>query len=140
MWTGNLFRMRGGYGAFYDDDGRLRRAHRVGAEIALDRPLTPEEFALHACDNPPCVRFHPEHVFLGDQATNLADMRSKGRWRGGAERGEARYNAVLNEDLVRIIRQRAVDGEGASAIARDLGFSRSLVSGVIHRRGWKHVA
>lgn len=32
---------------------------------------------MHVCDNPPCI--NPSHLALGTQATNLADMRAKGR-------------------------------------------------------------
>ncbi len=32
---------------------------------------------MHVCDNPPCI--NPDHIALGTQATNLADMRAKGR-------------------------------------------------------------
>jgi hypothetical protein len=77
LWTGSQFRLRGGYGSFYDDNGQLRRAHRVAMELELGRRLDPSECVCHTCDIPACVR--PAHLFLGDQAENLRDMRSKGR-------------------------------------------------------------
>ena len=35
-------------------------------------PLAPGVQVLHRCDNPPCFRF--DHLFLGTQADNIADM------------------------------------------------------------------
>lgn len=32
---------------------------------------------MHVCDNPPCI--NPDHLTMGTQAANLADMRHKGR-------------------------------------------------------------
>jgi hypothetical protein len=37
----------------------------------------PNSFALHKCDNPPCV--DPKHLFEGTQMVNMQDMTAKGR-------------------------------------------------------------
>lgn len=39
--------------------------------------------ACHTCDNHWCVR--PDHLFLGSQKENMADMWRKGRARGGTK-------------------------------------------------------
>jgi hypothetical protein len=57
--------------------GRMYRAHRVSYELAHGVTLAPHQKVMHRCDNPPCVR--PEHLKLGSQADNLADMKAKGR-------------------------------------------------------------
>lgn len=66
-----------GYGHFYDDDRRNRRAHRVAVELATGVPLADEVVVLHSCDNPPCV--NARHLKVGTQVENLEDMRAKGR-------------------------------------------------------------
>lgn len=62
--------------------GRMMRAHRVVYD-ALVGFSAPHMFALHSCDNPPCI--NPEHLREGTSADNVHDMVSKGRHGNGHE-------------------------------------------------------
>lgn len=58
-------------------------AHRVAWEIA-NGPIPDGQWVLHKCDNRPCC--NPDHLMLGTQADNIADMKAKGRARPGYRR------------------------------------------------------
>lgn len=88
---------------------------------------------LHRCDNPTCVR--PDHLFLGDQALNMADKVAKGR----QTRGASNSGAKLTAETVRDIRRRYADGSLQRLLAAEYGVTESLVSMVASRRIWKHV-
>lgn len=79
-WTAGTH--RDGYGLFRLTGEPTRTAHRVAYELFVGS-LTDEQFVLHRCDNPKCVR--PDHLFLGTQADNVQDMAAKGRghWQNG---------------------------------------------------------
>lgn len=79
-WTGT--RNKQGYGVIglYIDGApcgipapRLQWMHRHGN-------IPTGLVVMHVCDNPCCI--NPDHLALGTQATNLADMRAKGRGDG----------------------------------------------------------
>lgn len=137
IWTGALAVARGGYGHFYDDDQRLRRAHRVAWEIVFG--AIPDAMAVcHACDTPACVR--PDHLFLGTQGANLADMRAKGRgYVPPAERGVQRYNARLTDAIVRWLRDEHASGRRTVELAAEIGVSVGCAAKAIQRQTWRHV-
>lgn len=93
-----------GYGLVHTGS-RMERAHRMSWELH-NGPI-PEgkgyhgTCVLHRCDVPSCV--NPNHLFLGSQAENMADMNAKGR----VSRGEAHGHAKLTETDVLDIRKLA---------------------------------
>lgn len=74
LWLGS--RTAGRYGKLYVS-GQVIYAHRLALSLHLGRPLRSHEFALHRCDNPPCV--NPLHLYVGDQAQNMRDCAERGR-------------------------------------------------------------
>lgn len=64
-----------GYGRFHYEK-KFWMAHRLAYQIKFgDIPNGMQ--VLHMCDNPPCINVN--HLFLGDNADNVADKVSKER-------------------------------------------------------------
>jgi len=101
-WQGGIGRK--GYGVL-SWEGRTWGAHRLAWKLTHGDPG--DRWVLHRCDNPPCV--NPEHLFLGDQATNVADQFEKGRSTWGMRHGRAK----LTPEQVEEIRRRYVPSSGA---------------------------
>jgi hypothetical protein len=74
----NAAREKAQYGMF-KVDGRFRRAARWLLGFLRGVPLNRDEFALHHCDNPPCV--NPRHLYVGSQSENVQDAVRRGRSR-----------------------------------------------------------
>jgi hypothetical protein len=138
LWTGA--KAWNGYGILFERQHAGRqRVHRLSYEWHVG-PIPEGLDVCHRCDVRNCVR--PDHLFLGTRADNLADMRAKGRAEDGTKRvrGEQHHLAILDTPTVRTIRARVAGGERQSAVARDMGLSKSVVSRVVRRASWAHVA
>lgn len=118
LWAGST--ARGGYGQFMA--GRRERAHRISYEL-VHGPIPEGASVLHRCDMPACV--NPEHLFLGTQADNMADMVRKGR----------AGKALTASDVV-AIRQRYANGERLADIAADYGVVRTTIGAVARGETW----
>lgn len=124
-----------GYGLIHLWDGTKRLAalaHRVSYEIHVG-PIPDGLFVLHRCDNPPCS--NPDHLFVGTNDDNVADMVSKGR----QQQGSRHAHAKLDETKVAEIRRRAAGGEMKKGLAAEFGISPQTVSDILHGRLWNHV-
>lgn len=118
--------------------GRSRKAHRVAWELANGRPIPPGLNVLHRCDNGRCVE--PQHLFLGTQADNVADMCSKGRnVPGRSLPGIAYRNAKLSVQAVASIRAAVAAGESRRAVARQHSISFQHAADIVSRKRWAHV-
>lgn len=72
-----------GYGKIWWQK-KLCAAHRLAWEMH-NGPIPAEMLVLHRCDNPACV--NPDHLWLGTNDDNMADMKAKGRARNGVMAG-----------------------------------------------------
>lgn len=74
LWTGGMNDDR--YGKAFLPGGKAALAHRA-MMIACGADLGPDDAVCHRCDVTLCI--NPDHLFIGTQADNLADMNQKGR-------------------------------------------------------------
>lgn len=143
VWTGGRF--ASGYGRF-NTGNRTLLAHRFSWWLRFG--TWPDLLVLHQCDNKECV--NPNHLFVGTNADNSADMVRKGRSLSGGRnpahlhperclRGEQIHRARLTAEAVRDIRARHAAGESLVAIRRRFGVTKGAIYAVVHRRTWRHI-
>jgi len=127
-----------GYGLFnFAGVRKMRgedRAHR-SSWIIHNGPIPEGKWVLHKCDVRACV--NPDHLFLGDNDSNVADRVAKGRsWRA---QGVKHHNATLTDEQVRDIRSRLGPWGAGIALAREYGVSKGIISAIKRGRSWAHV-
>lgn len=103
--------------------GETRLAHRVSLSIHRKEHLC-NFHVLHRCDNPPCV--NPEHLLLGTNADNVADMVAKGR--NVVLRGPQKFLAKLTLEDLRDVRLRLDAGETRRSIANIYDIHETQIS------------
>ncbi len=134
LWTGG--KVPKGYGTISlggEIADQHAYAHRVAWELARG-PIPPGLHVLHKCDIPGCVAI--DHLFLGTNAENVADMMSKGRGPNGERSGSAK----LTEEKVREIRDRYAAGEtDQHNLANEYGVGHANISAIVLRKTWKHI-
>lgn len=135
-WTASL--SSGGYGSFYYS-GRSYIASRVSWEFHGGK-ISNGLCILHKCDNPKCV--NPDHLFLGTNADNTADMFKKGRNKNielPHPCGENHPCAKLTAAKVQEIRYLYDNGKHQRAIGFIFGVSGAHISRIVQRKAWGHI-
>lgn len=136
LWTASV--NGNGYGQILvtTEAAGLGLAHRVAYELYVG-PIPDATLVLHRCDVRHCV--NPDHLRLGTQADNIADMDSKGRRRNGDHHGQKSGVAKLTEDDVRKMRAEYAAGARQVDLAARYGIWQGTVSSILRRRTWAHV-
>jgi Trp operon repressor len=127
-WLGT--RIKGGYGkvTFL---GRSTTAHRIAYELQHGVKIPESLNALHSCDNPPCC--NPAHISPDTQASNLEEMREKGRgYQFPVIFGEKAPHAKLTDAQIVEIKAEYLRGEiSQTKLAKKYGVGQSQISRVL---------
>ena len=120
LWTGSKNSM--GYGNL-GFEGKGHYAHRIMFEDA--HGSAEGGVVCHRCDTPLCC--NPDHLFLGTQADNLKDMRTKNR----------HFTKITAED---VLSMRSLRGKiTLKEMAQRFGVSFGCVNDIIYKKTWKHL-
>jgi hypothetical protein len=130
-WTEGT--IRNGYGRLRHG-GTIWLAHRL-AYTLKHGAIPAGMYVCHTCDNPSCC--NPEHLFLGTQYDNMADMTDKGR--APKRAGFLNPAAKLTPGKVRKIRRLRATGVSRSEIASKFGVTANAIALIEAGKTWANV-
>jgi hypothetical protein len=157
LWTGAL--MSKGYGSMYV--GPIRGHTELASRVSwfLHSGVWPEQWVLHHCDTPRCVR--PDHLYLGTVIENSRDMVARHRGVMPPQptleqhaRGSRHGVAKLTEEQVAEIRRRYGPATGRprkgfpmpkhevsqEQLAVEYGVDQGTISYIVRGERWQHVS
>ena len=135
-WEWQGAKTSAGYGLF-SVDGSLVYTHRFSYNLHNGR-LPDDLHVCHKCDNPSCC--NPDHLFLGTDADNLADMRRKNRHSPPPKMtGRRNPSTKISEKDVLQIRKMKKAGKSLKEIAVSFSISKTNVADICKRKIWRHV-
>lgn len=131
-WEWNGYTNRKGYGRITIERRVSDGVHRVSWRL-LFGDIPAGMSVCHRCDNRRCVR--PEHLFLGTNTDNTADMVAKRR----QAKGERQALAKLTASDVTAIRARHAAGEQTKNLAAEYGVAYMTIHNAVVGLTWKHL-
>ncbi len=106
------------------------QAHRYSYSLHNGNvKLSKKDFICHACDNPSCV--NPNHLFLGNQETNMQDRQNKNRQAKGEK------ISILSLFDVVHIKQLIKNKIPRRTIAKQFGVGATAITDIATGRSWK---
>jgi hypothetical protein len=131
LWLGAKHQ-KFGYGKIGYDNRKYQAAHRASYSV-FNGEIPDGMLVRHKCDNPYCV--NPDHLEVGTDADNMADMVRRGR----SLKGGKNHNAVLNDTVVSDIKRRLFLGSNQKTIAAEFGVWGSAIQKIQTGNSWRHV-
>lgn len=130
IWQGRINEK--GYGRL--QVGSVQKySHRYAWELSNNQEIPNGKIIMHLCDTPLCC--NPNHLSIGTQTENIADMNAKKRHCKGTDK----INAKLNEQSVKEIRELLSNGMSPPAIAEKFNVSRGAIHQVKKGITWRHI-
>lgn len=117
-----------GYPIITMSNGRTG-AHRLMWSL-INGPIQSGLSVLHKCDNPICM--NPDHLFIGTQADNMADMIMKGR----KARGSKSPRAKATEEQVLRAHTMLNEGQLSRVVAESCGINLNTVYHIKQGTRW----
>lgn len=121
-----------GYGTIRSNAlGRTLSTHRL-AHTIYNGPIPDGLLVLHTCDIPHCI--NPNHLFLGDDASNASDRDAKGR--NKSPKGSNQPNSKLTEEQALAILD---DHRTYQEISAAYNISEGPIKNIKTGKSWRHV-